>query len=106
MIKPQISLPKDKIDTFCKTYCIKELALFGSVLTNRFSETSDIDVLVEFEPAHVPGFFGLLTMEDELHAILGRKTDMHTPKDLSRYFRSEVLKTAYPLYGQGQFSSS
>ena len=102
--KPQIFLPQDKIDAFCKTHNIKELALFGSVLTNHFSETSDVDILVEFEPTHVPGFFGLQSLEDELQDIVGRKADLHTPKDLSRYFRDEVLKKAYPLYGNCSLS--
>lgn len=100
---PQISVPKNKIESFCKSHNITDLALFGSVLTDRFSEASDIDVLVEFDPAHVPGFFGLIEMEDELALIMGRKADLHTPMDLSRYFREDVLKQAYLLYGQGPF---
>lgn len=99
MNQPQISIPKDKIAEFCKAHYITNLALFGSVLTDRFSETSDVDVLVEFDPAHIPGFFSLVEMEDQLTTIVGRKIDLRTPKDLSRYFREDVLKQAYHLYG-------
>lgn len=104
-MNPRISIPKEKIAEFCKTNYITQLALFGSVLTDRFTETSDIDVLVEFDPAHIPGFFGLVEMEDELATIVGRKADMHTPKDLSPYFRETVIEQAYPIYGKGQFNA-
>jgi predicted nucleotidyltransferase len=100
---PKIRIQRDKISEFCKSHHITHLALFGSVLTDRFSEASDVDVLVEFDKAHIPGFFGLIEMENELACIVGRKADLHTPMDLSRYFRDDVLKQAYSLYGQRQF---
>ena len=103
--KPHIFIPKDKIELFCKSHNITNLALFGSVLTDRFTETSDVDVLVEFDPAHIPGLFGIVDMEDELTKIVGRKADLRTPQDLSRYFREDVIKQAYPIYGKGQFRS-
>lgn len=101
--KPHISIPQAKIDQFCKSHHIINLALFGSVLTDQFTESSDIDILVEFDPAHIPGLFGIVDMEYELTDIVGRKADLRTPEDLSRYFRDDVLKQAYPIYGQGQF---
>ena len=70
---PKIQIQQAKIDTFCKTHHITHLALFGSVLTDGFSEVSDVDILVEFDKAHIPGFFGLIEMEDELARIVGRK---------------------------------
>ena len=90
-------IPKDKIADFCRRHHIRKLALFGSVLRGDFRPDSDIDVLVEFEPGHVPGlaFFG---MEMELSAILGRKVELHTPNFLSRYFREQVLKEAEVQY--------
>ena len=104
--KPHISIPKEDIDIFCKSHFIINLALFGSVLTDQFTETSDVDVLVEFAPGHIPGLFGIIDMEEELTNIVGMKADLRTPKDLSRYFREDVIKQAYPLYGQGQFRSN
>lgn len=59
-----------------------------------------MDVLVEFEPGHVPGFIRLAGMEFELEELFsGRKVDLRTPEDLSRYFRDEVVATAMVLYG-------
>ena len=57
-----------------------------------------MDVLVEFEPSHVPGFFGFFEMEQELGGIVGRKVDLNTPGSLSKYFRARVLAEAVPLH--------
>ncbi|MDX9972577.1 MAG: nucleotidyltransferase domain-containing protein [FCB group bacterium] len=93
-----VHIDKEQIAQFCRKHLIVRLALFGSVLTERFSEESDVDVLVEFDPAHIPGMIRLCGMERELSAVIGRKVDMRTPNDLSRYFRDEVLSTAVVQY--------
>jgi len=96
-----ISVPKDKIADFCQRNHIRKLSLFGSVLREDFNNTSDVDVLVEFEPDHTPGFFRLFDMEEELSSFFdGRKVDLRTPQDLSRYFRDEVMKSAELQYIQ------
>ena len=82
---------------FCQRHHIRRLALFGSALRDDFRPDSDVDVLVEFEPGHTPGF-GFVTMGDELSEILGRRVDLNTPQDLSRYFRAHVLREAEELY--------
>lgn len=54
-----------------------------------------MDILVEFEPGHVPGYIRLTGMELDLSAILGgRKIDINTPQCLSRYFRDKVVAEA------------
>jgi predicted nucleotidyltransferase len=91
----QVELNKEQIATFCRERHIKHLAVFGSALRSDFRPDSDIDVLVEFEPGHTPGLFGIARMEGELSALLGgRKADLRTPEDLSRYFRQEVVEQA------------
>ena len=94
----KVSLPTDKIADFCRRHHIRKLAVFGSVLHGDSRPDSDLDVLVEFEPGHVPGlaFFG---MELELSELLGRKVDLNTPQFLSPYFRDEVLAEAEVQYG-------
>ena len=92
-----IRIPKAKLAIFCKKHHIRRLALFGSVLRPDFNPKSDVDVLVEFEPDHIPGlaFFG---MQDELSNIFGRKVDLNTPGFLSKYFRESVQKEAKEFY--------
>ena len=95
----KIEIPKDKIAEFCRRHHIRRLALFGSVLRDDFREDSDVDVLVEFEPGHVPGF-AFVALEDELSELLGRKVDLVTPCSISRYFRDEVLREAEVVYDE------
>jgi predicted nucleotidyltransferase len=87
-------MPKDKLVKFCKKNYIKKLSLFGSALHGTLGPDSDIDLLVEFEEGHTPGLFSIVRMEMELAEALGRKVDLRTPGDLSRYFRDEVIRSA------------
>ena len=75
-----------------------KLSLFGSALSGTLRQDSDIDLLVEFESGKTPSLFDLINLENELTTILGRKTDLRTPEELSRYFRNEVLSQAKSLY--------
>ena len=80
---------------FCRRHHVIRLSLFGSVLAGQEGPTSDIDLLVEFELGQVPGMVGLAGMESELSALLrGRRVDLRTPNDLSRYFREDVIRRA------------
>jgi len=93
----KLKLPKDKIAGFCKRHYITKLSLFGSVLRDDFSASNDIDVLVEFEPDHVPGL-SFFEMQDELSEILGQKVDLNTRNFLSPHFRDKVLSEAEVQY--------
>jgi predicted nucleotidyltransferase len=83
---------------FCRRHHIVKFAFFGSVLRDDFGPESDIDVLIQFDPAHIPGLIALSGMELELSELLGRKADMRTAQDLSRYFRDDVVKNAHVQY--------
>ena len=98
MVTLPVAFPREKIRAFCAHNHIRKLSLFGSVLTHRFGAGSDVDVLVEFEPGNVPGYFELVGMELELSEMLGRKVDLRTPEELSRYFRDEVVASAAVQY--------
>jgi predicted nucleotidyltransferase len=100
--KTDIQLPREKIADFCKRNRIRKLSLFGSALKDELREDSDIDFLIEFHPGEAPSFFDLARMERELSKLLGgRKVDLRTPNELSRYFRDEVLSTASVQYAEG-----
>ncbi len=101
MVKAHIALPREKIEEFCKRNRIRKMSLFGSALRGELRQNSDIDLLVEFDPDHIPGLIRLAGMEIELSEILGRRVDLRTPHDLSRYFRQEVLSTAEVQYAEG-----
>ena len=96
MVSAAIDIPQQEIADFCRRHYITRMALFGSVLRDDFGPESDVDVIVEFHPEHIPSlaFFG---MQDELAAILRREVDMHTPAELQRYFK-HVLREAQTIY--------
>ena len=92
-----IQIPQPQLADFCRRNHIRKLSFFGSVIGNGFSPTSDIDVLVEFEPNHIPGF-QFFSMQDELTVLLGRQVDLNTPQFLSKYFRDKVMQEAVVAY--------
>lgn len=99
MSSSAIQIPRDKISQFCQRHHIAKLALFGSVLRKDFGPGSDIDVLVEFEEGHVPGFIRLYQLEKELSQIMGhRELDLVTPKTLNYRIRDQILNTAEVQY--------
>lgn len=95
----QVSVSRDALVAFCTEHGIRRLAVFGSALRDDFGPASDIDVLVEFEPDRVPGLLGVAGLELEMSKLFsGRKVDLRTPEDLSRYFREDVLESAEVQY--------
>jgi len=94
----QLPIDPDVLARFCMQHQIRRLSLFGSMLTDAVNPASDIDLLVEFEPGKEPGLIGMGQLEAELASLLGRRVDLRTAQDLSRYFRDEVLRTAEVQY--------
>ena len=94
-----IGLIPKQIQAFCKKHHIRSLAFFGSVVREDFGPHSDIDVLVEFEPGHIPGFDFFL-IEAELSKLMGRKVDLQTNNFLSPEIRQSALAEAVTAYKQ------
>ena len=98
----QITLPLEKIESFCERWKISEFALFGSVLRDDFHDNSDIDILVEFELGANYSLFDLVVMEDELQLIFQRDIDLITRTGISRsrnYLRRDnILNSAITIY--------
>ncbi|MCC6680156.1 MAG: nucleotidyltransferase family protein [Phycisphaeraceae bacterium] len=93
-----IHFPEDQIAHFCRRHDVRKLSIFGSILRQDFGPESDVDILVEFQPGRTPGMFGFGAMILELNEMIGRRVDLRTPFDLSRYFRPFVLKEARTLH--------
>lgn len=98
MFTTQIDLPLEDIRAFCDRHPIKRLALFGSVLREDFTQDSDVDMLVELLPDAAVGYFGLLTMQQELTDLVGRQVDLRTSQELSEQFRQDVIGRAVMVY--------
>jgi predicted nucleotidyltransferase len=94
-----LSLPRKKLDSFCQRWKVRELALFGSALRSDFRPDSDIDVLISFDPAARWSAFDLLTMQEELKSLLGRKVDLVEREALRNPFRRQsILKNREIIY--------
>jgi predicted nucleotidyltransferase len=101
MPTPRIPIDGEQVAAFCRRHHIRRLRLFGSVLRDDFGPDSDVDVLVEFEPDHAPGW-EIVDIEEELGRLLGgRKVDMVNPKFLNRHLRDRILHEAQVQYDQG-----
>lgn len=92
-----VQLSAERLAAYCRRHHIRRLSLFGSILRDDFQADSDVDVLVEFEPGHVPGL-SFFSIQVELAELLGREVDLHTPASLSKYFRDRVLAEAQVQY--------
>lgn len=96
---PRLPIDATVLERLCKRHRIRRLSLFGSVLKGTARPDSDIDLLVEFLPDATPGYLGMAQIEIELSQLLGgRKVDLRTPAELSRYFRDRVVSEALEQY--------
>lgn len=97
-----VKVSEEKISEFCQKWKVKELALFGSVLSERLQEDSDIDVLVNFSEDANHSLFDLVHMQEELKQIFGREVDLVSRRGIEssrNYLRKEaILKTARSVY--------
>ena len=98
MQKERVNIIEEQITDFCQRNHIKKLAFYGSVLKDDFRPDSDIDILVELEPGAPVGLLEMAEMEIELSEMIGRKVDLQTPQDLSKYFRNKVVAEAEVMY--------
>ena len=89
----------EALASLCRRYRIRRLSLFGSTLKGAGGPDSDVDLLVEFEPDARPSLLTMAGIERALSSLLsGRKVDLRTAQDLSRYFREDVVRAAEPQY--------
>jgi predicted nucleotidyltransferase len=79
---------KQHRDELAKQYGVQSLALFGSVARDQATDSSDIDLLVEFN--RPTGFFGLFALQDRLEALLDCPVDLGTPDSLKPRLKSSI----------------
>jgi hypothetical protein len=95
----KLEIDRDTLAALCRRRRIRRLSLFGSHLKGKAGPGSDVDLLVEFEADARPSLLTMAEIEQELSALLdGRRVDLRTAGDLSRYFRDEVIRTAEVQY--------
>ena len=94
---------KKKIEEFCKAWNVKELQVFGSVLTKDFRPDSDIDIIVDFSPGSSHTLIHLAQMEEELEHIFNRRIDLISLQAIEQsrnHIRKKtILSTMERVYG-------
>ena len=93
-----LTIPDEPVADLCRRHHVRRLALFGSVLRGELRPDSDLDVLVDFEEGHTPGF-AFFDIEAELSRILGRSVDLNTPQFLNPTIRQRVEAEAEAVFG-------
>lgn len=93
MVKKEKTLRvlKDHIDEIRK-YHVTSIAIFGSVARGESSETSDVDILVEFDPQATVGLFLFIDLKNYLDRILECNVDLATPNSLRKEMKPAILK--------------
>jgi uncharacterized protein len=98
----RLPLEPAALAALCERYGIHKLSLFGSTLKGTARPDSDVDLLVEFEPDARPSLLDMAQIEIELSKLLGgRRVDLRTAAELSRYFRDDVIREAQVQYVSG-----
>ena len=97
-----IELNIQQIEELCRKYKVRSLYVFGSILTNKFSESSDIDLLVDFDKSEIKlteyadNFFGFMY---DMESLLSRKVDLVCDDAVRNpYFRQELEETKQLIY--------
>jgi predicted nucleotidyltransferase len=96
---PLIDNNRMAIADLCRRHGVRRLEAFGSILRRDFSAESDVDILVEFEPAAAGSFQNFLDLKESLEALLGRSVDLlelHAVRN--RRLRHYIEKGRSPIY--------
>jgi predicted nucleotidyltransferase len=93
------NVPKRRLESICRRYRVRRLGVFGSAARGDLTESSDVDLLVEFEKGAETSLFDMVHLQEELSRLFGRKVDLATPAILENpYRRHAVLKDLREIY--------
>ena len=93
----RIGIPEEKILDFCRRWKVKELAIFGSALSDEFRPDSDVDVLVVFQEDAQWNLFDHMEAEEEMKQIFGRDVDLVEKKAIRNPFRRHHILSNYEV---------
>ncbi len=94
----QIELDETRLASVCRNYGVRELSVFGSAASGNMLSDSDVDILVEFQPAAKIGLIEFAGLMLDLTELVGRKVDLVSKKGLKPLIRDSVLGQAQLIY--------
>lgn len=88
------------VTALCREYSVESLSAFGSVLSDHFSETSDIDLLVTFyDTDNIDYLTTYLEFKKELEKLFKKEVDLIIKKDFENpVFSQNIAKNQQLLY--------
>lgn len=92
---PPAFLNSEALARFCQRWHIRELSLFGSVLRDDFGPDSDVDFLLSFDPGAGADLWDMVTLREELVAIVGRNVDIVVKEALRNPYRRKAILGSY-----------
>lgn len=98
MVIGSVDLPMPRIADLCRTYKVRELAIFGSALTHDFRDESDVDFLVEYQPDARVSLFEHIGLQQDLQDLLSRPVDLVTKRSLKQLIRQHILESSRVIY--------
>src|SRR5882672_5098133 len=89
------------INKLCSAHKVKQLFAFGSVLTDKFNNDSDIDLIVDFESVDIAQYAdNYYDFKFSLEDIFKKPVDLIEEKAIKNpYFREVVDKQRQLIYG-------
>ena len=95
-----------KIIALCEKHKVRKLFAFGSILTNRFNEDSDVDLVVSFNKSKVSDYFNnYFDFKYALEDLLGREVDLVEEQTIQNpYLKKNVDATKVLIYESGQIA--
>lgn len=94
----ELDIDRDRLEEVSKHWRIVNLSIFGSALRDGFCPDSDVDVLIEFDPDHIPGWEIVDIGGDLSKAFGGRYVDMVSPEYVLPRLRDRILGSAVVQY--------
>ena len=95
MVTIPVEIPSEAIAAFCQRNHIRKLSLFGSILTDRFRDDSDVDLLVEMDSGR--SLIDLVGLGQDLEDLLGTRVDVLSAAGVSTHLRERIVGEAVPL---------
>ena len=96
----RLDIDLDELASVCRRYGIRELFVFGSALRADFSQASDIDLLVEYEPGVRLGFLQYFALKEEFEQLFGRPVDLVEGRSrlTNPFRRKSILESMERVY--------
>ncbi|MCA0387535.1 MAG: nucleotidyltransferase domain-containing protein [Bacteroidetes bacterium] len=98
-----IEYDQNELDLLCQKWKVKQLSFFGSVIRNDFNSSSDIDILIEFQPEAIVTLSKFERIRLDFERFFNRKVDLVSKRAVinsrNAVRRNSVLSNFRVVYG-------